>query len=691
MGKIRDKIDHFLFRFSYSFKIKSVIYLTIGAAIFIAIMLIVSQHHLNVSTRNQKEGMIYLKTVNELYESVILFQIVHRIDFLAEETPQLSPMLLQKEVEIKLEALQQATKNLVEYWGADSPISIDLQKKIEGLNQSVISVLRDHNANEFQQDILFIRMEESIHNLIYTIRVVQDLDISIDPTVYKLLNIYSKLLPTAQREITFFLVSPEIRLPKIERPLEAEASIIVRRNILKTAAATIVANLSGLKNLNEVVTEALMDPLTQNHIATFTTSVDYLITLINYDVQPDLHEIADVGIPALNSSFFISNDVHQLTTTLLTQQGETLQWREYFGVSFLSFGIIMGLGAYTTRLIRRPLYVIRKAAEELARGNLSARIHVTVKDEVNDISEAFNQMVNQIEMIIHHTGAISDNLATLASNIFTTAKQLETNIVRQERAITQIASNAKGVSRTVQDFAKSLQEVSQTTTLTTNIANLGRSSLTDMEVIMLQMAKASMSIVKTLSDLQDKVSAINSVINAIVRIADQINLLSLNTAIRSEKPGTHHLGFSVVADKISELADQTALVTLDIEALVQSIIDMVSICVKTVDNFSDQIRNQVFEAAEIGEQLKLLISQTQNQFESFEVINQEMQLQALRASQIHEAINLLTETAQKTTQSIRNLYLEIEYLHHSTGNLRERTKKLTEEQPEEVYFSTQNL
>jgi methyl-accepting chemotaxis protein len=205
-----------------------------------------------------------------------------------------------------------------------------------------------------------------------------------------------------------------------------------------------------------------------------------------------------------------------------------------------------------------------------------------------------------------------------------------------------------------------------------------------MEDIMHQMAKASMSIVRTLSDLQDKVGKINNVINTIVRIADQINLLSLNTAIRSGKPGTQHLGFSIVADKISELADQTALATLDMEALVEQIIEKVSNSVLVVDKFSDQIRNQVFEAAEIGDQLKKLIANAQTQFEGFETVNMGMQNQTKRAAQIHESITRLTSSAQNTTQSVRNLYLEIEYLHHSVNNLQSKTQAIATESFKEL-------
>lgn len=685
---LRDKVDHFMFHFSYSLKIKSVIYLTIGGAIFIAVMLILSQHQLNVSTHNQKLGMKYLKVLNRFYETVTVRELTERLQLTTKQSARFNSTQLKNEIEIRLHDLQDETTELIDYWGESSLVSSELLHHFNLIKEDVNAILK--NDPDMLKDIAFLKLEENILNLGKSVVNAQNLNISIDPITHKLLCVYTQLIPQVQKQITFFLTAPEILKPRDQLPLQLQANFIVGTNNLAHASSEILTLLTQLKGENATVKEALMDPLTINHIGTFSESIDQFLIFLTQDQEEDEESrdaFIEVGVPLIFSTFKVSEDINRVTLQLIEEQSYTLQWREYFGLGFISFGATVGLAAYTTRLIRRPLYVIRKAAEELAKGNLSARIHVTVKDEVNQISEAFNQMVDQIEMIIQHAGAISDNLATSSTNIFTTAKQIETNVVRQEHAITQIASNAKGVSRTVQDFAKSLQEVSQTATLTTHIANMGRTSLTDMEAIMLQMAKASMNIVKTLSDLQDKVGAINSVINAIVRIADQINLLSLNTAIRSEKPGTHHLGFTVVADKISELADQTALVTLDIEELVQTIVQMVSKCVKIVDNFSDQIRNQVFEAAEISEQLKQLINQTQEQFEAFETINQGMQIQAARASQIHETISSLTDSAQKTTQSVRNLYLEIEYLHHSTGNLRERTKKLTEEQTGEIFFS----
>src|SRR5689334_21106748 len=98
---------------------------------------------------------------------------------------------------------------------------------------------------------------------------------------------------------------------------------------------------------------------------------------------------------------------------------------------------------------------------------------------------------------------------------------------------------------------------------------------------------SSSSIVSTLSTLQAEEWSIYQVITTIVKIADQSNLLSLNTAIRASKSGIQGIGFTVIAERIREMADQIALATLDIEKKVQEIIKAILEASEKVNLFSE--------------------------------------------------------------------------------------------------------
>ncbi len=673
MSIIREKVDRFLFRFNYSIKIKSIIFMAAFAAAFIAIMLIRSQFTLSQSIKKQTFGIAYEQVMGSLFQKALLHNV-----YSYQKSSEGMLRTIEGEVDALLADLATLNEKAIsKYFYSKTAVKDDLLYKYYLIQEEWQNV-KQQTQNMDQLITTHLKLIEAIKGLSFTSNYLFELFLNIDTSTHHLINASNRQLFDAQTLIPTLI---ELKLEEKEHPsLLLQAKRLSAQTALQDRLSKIQQNIDMALETNQLLKKKNLD----SEVGIYLISAQRFNEVV-FSPEVSNEKILQMGVLVINNGVKLFSALQQQILMLLDEQQGTLSLRESFGSAFIIFGIVSVLGAYTTRLIRRPLSTIRDAAEQLAKGNLSVRIDPPAKDEVGLISEAFNQLVDQIGKIIHNVGEVSSHLAASSNNIFTTAEQLESNVARQEQAITHIARNAKGVSRTVHEFASTLQEATHTATSTAHLASLGQESLTEMEEIMHQIAKASMNIVKTLSDLEDKVTMINNVINTIIKIADQINLLSLNTAIRAGKPNIQHMGFTVLADKISELADQTALATLDIEKLVQHIIKTVSEAVLFVDQFSDQIRTQVYEATEIGDNLKQLIGHTQEQVKIFETVNEGMQEQSSRATQIHESISSLTSAAQGTTQSVRNLYLEIEYLHHSTNNLQSMAKKLTQESFEELF------
>lgn len=674
--KPREAIDNFILSFDYSFKLKFVIGVSMAAVIWIAIMLLKSHGGVLTSIQIQKLGIEYNNEADHLLEKIA----DHRMASGLNEKNKMS--VIESQITHSLNNLKKMTSQV------RSGLSKEDFKAFEQLMYIENSISSDWNLLKTasqEENIHFVgnlhyKLIEELDSLMQHSTQLFQLDNNIDSATHRILNILSQQLPDIQTLIT--------QSVQIKEGISGEKTLTpqdqARLTIIVDKLSAVINSLqdNGIQALKEnpTLTEGNWNEYPDN-LNRHLIPVQSFVHLLKHQHTVELEELYRSAQLALESTQKIVSETYALSTILIDHQESTLYARKMLGVGFILFGIFVVSVLYMTRFIRQPLLELKKAAEELADGDLSVRVKRQANDEVARITDAFNRMAEFFEHIMINANEISTQLADSATNIYKTAKQLESNMFEQEQTINQIASNAKGVSQTVQDFARSLEEVNKTAAVTAHFAALGRMSLSEMESIMQQMIDASTNIVGTLSVLQEKVTTINDVINTIIKIADQINLLSLNTAIRASKKGLKGLGFSVVAEKIRELADQTAFATLDMELVVQQIIDSVQSAVKEVDFFSKQIQQQVEDALVVREELIKLISRTQEQVSAFEKVNKGMQEQTQRATQIHDSINELTNAAQKTTKSVRNLYLEIEYIYHATNNLQNMTKNFTKNSP----------
>src|SRR3546814_17620841 len=72
------------------------------------------------------------------------------------------------------------------------------------------------------------------------------------------------------------------------------------------------------------------------------------------------------------------------------------------------------------------------------------------------------------------------------------------------------------------------------------------------------------SIAESILALAEQAQAIGEIIATVSDIAEQTNLLALNAAIEASRAGEHGKGFTVVANEIKALADQSKKATVPV-------------------------------------------------------------------------------------------------------------------------------
>ncbi len=340
-------------------------------------------------------------------------------------------------------------------------------------------------------------------------------------------------------------------------------------------------------------------------------------------------------------------------------------------IGFLAVVLLSLLIGYSLwHVITRPLTRLVSAMEVIRQGDFSNRLDLQRNDEFGLLATGFNNMTDDLKLLISQAQKSSIQVNTSITEIAATSKQQQATASEIAATTTEISATSKEISATSRELGKTMDEVSTVAEQTAALAGSGQDGLSRMEETMLHVVEAATSINSKLAVLNIKAGNINQVVITITKVADQTNLLSLNAAIEAEKAGEYGRGFSVVATEIRRLADQTAVATYDIEQMVKEIQSAVSAGVMGMDKFSEEVRRGMQEIQQVGNQLSQIIKDVQALVPRFETVNEGMQAQATGAEQISEALGQLGEAAQQTVESLRQSGLTIDELNLVSGTLR---------------------
>lgn len=347
----------------------------------------------------------------------------------------------------------------------------------------------------------------------------------------------------------------------------------------------------------------------------------------------------------------------------------------YLGLSLIALAFSSFFVFKVSRDISDRLAKVVTITREIARGNLTADIRVDRQDEIGQLLVAVQCMVEDLSSLIRNTQESGIKVSASATQLVRNTKQQEAVVIDQVKSTGDVMKSVQGISQIIENLVHRMGEVANSSAGTAKFASNGKSDLVDLEESMQNMENASNNISTKLQIIKDKGENITLVATTMSKVAEQIDILSLNAAIEAEKAGGYGVGFAVVSREIRRLADQTAVAALEIEQIVEDMQLSVADGVGEIENFTTKVSYGVANISKIGTEFSKIIEQVQDLSPNFEGVNIAMQSQSENTHKINESMLFLTAGMQQIENSLTQTYATVEQLNNEAIGLQERVSK----------------
>ncbi|MGL5677031.1 MAG: HAMP domain-containing methyl-accepting chemotaxis protein [Cellulosilyticaceae bacterium] len=278
----------------------------------------------------------------------------------------------------------------------------------------------------------------------------------------------------------------------------------------------------------------------------------------------------------------------------------------------LDVGSMIGLTTlmyFLTKSIKKPLQLLNEEVTELSEkgGDLTKAIGIQSNDEIGILGKAMNQFIGNLKKIIQSIKKESKDAMLSVEQTMVSIEELKVDIEdisatteQLSAGMQQTAASAEEMYSTCEKLKKSLDNIMKQVSvglenvdgITKRATKLSQKALDEKDKSYSMYQNNKKNVEESVEGSRE-VESIQMLVTTILRIADQTHLLALNATIEAARAGDAGKGFSVVANEIQKLAEESRKAAEEIQTISKHVIQSVGRLVDATRDTQNYIANKV--------------------------------------------------------------------------------------------------
>lgn len=342
---------------------------------------------------------------------------------------------------------------------------------------------------------------------------------------------------------------------------------------------------------------------------------------------------------------------------------------------FLIISLILAY-LYSIKLINK-IEILRNYSMNLGEYDLSKDIPPELlkqKDEIGDLAKAFSiftqkirSMIKEVKDSVNKTSTAVQNIhaateatSKAAEQIAAASSEVANRTSKQNQYVETIVNlSNKNKNEVIKGF-EIAQNALQEAKNSTSGAQAGKETIFKSIEQLMDVRGNMETAAKSVRSLEQHSEQIGKIVTIITNIASQTNLLALNAAIEAARAGESGKGFSVVAEEIQKLAEESARSAKEIKQLITDIQKETIWAVKTMESNMENLNLQTENLQIEGEALEKIVQMAKNTESKVEELYSTLESIQTSSSEILETIMDISKNIEETAAFSQEVAAAIE-------------------------------